>query len=282
MFKKFFIFLVVISFHLQAQYSNLVIGSETMEPFILTVNGLVINTTPQTQVRVNDLPPGLNKVILQIFQKNSSVNIRSNVFLEEGQESYYNLKRNNRNEYVLRLYNIVPIPKNIPIQNVLPNPMVQQPTLPPSPNTQQQGGNNIVFNPQININVGGNQNTNPAGTPPVNNFLPPNPLPGYTGPIGCPYPVSNETIQNIKNTIQSKIFESEKLAIAKQVVSTNCLLSRDVKDIMNLFTFESTKLEFAKFAYGYTYDLGNYFIVNDAFGFESSVYELDRYIQSKR
>jgi hypothetical protein len=107
-------------------------------------------------------------------------------------------------------------------------------------------------------------------------------LPGYTGPIGCPYPVSNETIQNIKNTIQSKIFESEKLAIAKQVVSTNCLLSRDVKDIMNLFTFESTKLEFAKFAYGYTYDLGNYFIVNDAFGFESSVYELDRYIQSKR
>jgi hypothetical protein len=51
---------------------------------------------------------------------------------------------------------------------------------------------------------------------------------------------------------------------------------------MSLFNFESSRLEFAKFAYGYTYDLGNYFIVNDAFNFESSISELDRYIQTGR
>ena len=42
---------------------------------------------------------------------------------------------------------------------------------------------------------------------------------------------------------------------------------------------ESTKLEFAKYAYKRTYDIENYYKVNDAFTFESSIEELDAYIQ---
>ena len=34
---------------------------------------------------------------------------------------------------------------------------------------------------------------------------------------------------------------------------------------MQLMEWEETKLEFAKFAYGYTYDTGNYFKVSQAF-----------------
>jgi hypothetical protein len=47
---------------------------------------------------------------------------------------------------------------------------------------------------------------------------------------------------------------------------------------MTLFDFENTKLDFAKFAYDRTYDRANYYKVNDAFEFESSIEDLNRYI----
>jgi hypothetical protein len=40
-------------------------------------------------------------------------------------------------------------------------------------------------------------------------------------------------------------------------------------------------LEFAKFAYAYTYDQGNYYKVNDVFGFESSIRDLEEYLKRK-
>jgi hypothetical protein len=55
-----------------------------------------------------------------------------------------------------------------------------------------------------------------------------------------------------------------------------------VKQVMLLFTFEETRLDFARFAYDHTYDIGNYFMVNDAFTFETSIEELNAYIQSRR
>jgi hypothetical protein len=47
---------------------------------------------------------------------------------------------------------------------------------------------------------------------------------------------------------------------------------------MLLFTFENNRLDFAKFAYAYTFDTGNYYLVNDAFTFETSIDELNAYI----
>lgn len=103
-------------------------------------------------------------------------------------------------------------------------------------------------------------------------------LPGYTGPIGCPWPMSRDEFMNVKNSISSKSFEDSKLTIAKQVINSNCLLCSQVKEIMLLFTYEDTRLELAKHAYGYTYDIGNYYQLNDAFTYESSIEELNEYI----
>jgi hypothetical protein len=103
-------------------------------------------------------------------------------------------------------------------------------------------------------------------------------LQGYTGAIGCPYPMSPADFDAAKGTISSKSFDDSKLTIAKQIISTNCLLSSQVRELMKLFSFEDSKLELAKYAYGYTYDTGNYFKVNDAFTFESTIDELNTYI----
>ena len=83
-------------------------------------------------------------------------------------------------------------------------------------------------------------------------------------------------------SISSKTFAGTKLTIAKQVVSANCLKCKQVKEIMKQFTFESDRLEFAKYAYQYTWDINNYFLLNDAFEFESSVDDLNRFINSRK
>ena len=103
-------------------------------------------------------------------------------------------------------------------------------------------------------------------------------LQGYTGAVGCPYPMTPGDFEAAKGSISSKSFDDSKLTIAKQIIATNCLLSSQVRELMQLFSFEDSKLELAKYAYGYTYDIGNYFKVNDAFTFESSIDELNTYI----
>lgn len=106
-------------------------------------------------------------------------------------------------------------------------------------------------------------------------------MPGYNGPIGCPWPMDQSTFGAAMGTIQKQSFEDSKLKIAQQVFSSNCLTTAQVTQIMGLFSFEDSKLEFAKFAYGRTYDLGNYFMVNNAFTFSSSVDELNEFIAAQ-
>lgn len=107
-------------------------------------------------------------------------------------------------------------------------------------------------------------------------------LPGYSGKIGCPVPMSESDFADLKATISSKTFEETKFTIAKQVLNDRCLFVSQVKQIILQFTFEQTRLDFAKYAYDRTYDVGNYFKVNDAFTFESSTEELNEYIDSRR
>ncbi|MFM2223809.1 MAG: hypothetical protein RJA07_11 [Bacteroidota bacterium] len=101
---------------------------------------------------------------------------------------------------------------------------------------------------------------------------------GYNGPIGCPRPMNQQEFESAKQSIGTKTFEDSKLQIAKQIVGANCCTAAQVRSIMKLFTFEQSKLDFAKFAYKYTYDQKNYYKVNDAFEFESSISDLNTYL----
>jgi hypothetical protein len=99
---------------------------------------------------------------------------------------------------------------------------------------------------------------------------------------GCVYGMDASSFQSAKNSISSKTFEDSKITTAKQALKSNCMTSAQIKEVMGLFTYEESKLDFAKFAYSYCVDPQNYYLVNDAFGFETSIEELDSYIQSTR
>lgn len=106
-------------------------------------------------------------------------------------------------------------------------------------------------------------------------------MPGYSGPIGCYMPMSDGEFNEAKASIESKGFEESKMTLARQIGDSHCFSTAQVKGVMGLFGFEETKLEFAKYAYDHTHDIGNYYKVNDAFSFETSIDELNKYIKGR-
>jgi hypothetical protein len=68
------------------------------------------------------------------------------------------------------------------------------------------------------------------------------------------------------------------MTTAKQITQTNCLTAQQIKEITMLFDFETDRVTYASFAHKRCTDPQNYFIVNDAFEFESSIEELNQNI----
>lgn len=96
----------------------------------------------------------------------------------------------------------------------------------------------------------------------------------------APQAMCVNTFARLKQSIARQCFDRDKLSIAKQGTRGQILYSHQVLDLVEMFTFESTKLKFAKFAYLLVCDTQNYYIVNDAFTFSSSIRDLECYIRS--
>ncbi|MDD3740719.1 MAG: DUF4476 domain-containing protein [Bacteroidales bacterium] len=97
----------------------------------------------------------------------------------------------------------------------------------------------------------------------------------------CSYPMSDLDFKDASASINSKSFEDSKLTSAKQICKSSCLTAEQVRDINKLFSFEETRLEFAKYAYDYVYDVSKYYKVNDSFEFEMTIEELNEYLETK-
>jgi hypothetical protein len=96
----------------------------------------------------------------------------------------------------------------------------------------------------------------------------------------CSMSMTTPNFEAAKKSIQAKNFDDSKLIIAKQILDNNCLKCSQIKELMGLFSFEASKLEIAKHAWHRVVDKGNYFTINDAFTFDSSVDELNEYTKS--
>lgn len=110
--------------------------------------------------------------------------------------------------------------------------------------------------------------TEPIHSKPVNN-----------GP--CAHSMDDAAFAKAKATVESKGFDDTKLTQAKQITKANCLTSDQIKEMMGVFGFEETRLAYAKFAYDYCFDKNNYYTINDAFSFESTIEELNQFLETK-
>lgn len=87
---------------------------------------------------------------------------------------------------------------------------------------------------------------------------------------------------SVKQSISKEWLESNRLSSAKFIMDKNNFTTQQVREMMLLFSFESNKLEVAKYAYRKTVDQKNYYQVNDVFSFSSSRDELARFIRDFR
>lgn len=293
-----------------AQTANAVLFTENGEKFFVILNGLRKNEKAQTNVRLTELTSMQYKLKI-IFEATELGEVSTNLFLEPGTERSFSVKKNNKGTYVLRMVSEDPIrsatsdvppppPPPSPADNYSSGGTVQHSVT----TTTTTGGTTDNLNIGMSVGEGGisinasgfdgdgtvhqqttvttTTTTSHSGHTVVTGNTPPPPppayVPGYTGPIGCPQPMDPGSFSELKQSISSKTFEDSKMTIAKQVLRDRCLIASQIKEICQLFTFEENKLDFAKFAYGYVYDKGNYFKINDVFTFESSIEELNEYI----
>lgn len=125
----------------------------------------------------------------------------------------------------------------------------------------------------------GTATQNPNGNGGFVSLLPHNQRP--VEPIVCAPAVIGmhpDVFERALQSIRAQAFDSDQIRVAKQVIRANGASSHQIAEIMRVLSFESSRLEIAKFGYQFVGDPQNYYIVNDVFWFSSSVRELDRFI----
>jgi hypothetical protein len=95
--------------------------------------------------------------------------------------------------------------------------------------------------------------------------------------------MNDREFTQVLSAMQKEWYEGNKLKSAQHIVNTNYFTSAQVKLMLQMFSFESNKLDLAKQAYAKTVDQRNFYLtVSDAFAFNSSKDELARFIRSIR
>ncbi|MBL7691611.1 MAG: DUF4476 domain-containing protein [Flavipsychrobacter sp.] len=231
----------------------------------------------------------------------------------------YKIKTNKDGELKMRYFSATPVvPNYVPPADVYvmhygqpappPPPgmggtTVTQTTVTQTTGTTGMGGANISVgsgmggvNMNINISdpvMGGGATTTTRTTTTTtstdmgysngggyNNNPPPPPPPPSRG-NSCRYAMDASSFRSAKETVSKASFDETKLSTAKTILTSNCMSTDQVIAICNLFSFEASKLDFAKYAYERCTDRGNYFKVGNIFSFDASRTELNEYISGQ-
>jgi hypothetical protein len=103
---------------------------------------------------------------------------------------------------------------------------------------------------------------------------------GWSGPnINV---MSTKEFESVKESLRREWFENNRIVSVKTIADKSNFTTRQVKELMLLFTFEDNRLEVAKYAYRKTVDKQNYYDLSDALTFTSSKNELARFIRESR
>jgi len=287
--------LVLSTLAMQAQNKyNLVVFSEDNAKFTLFLNNIQQHESPESNVWVGDLNTPMYRAKIVFEDPNREALEKTIYFPEENSEVTYRIIEK-KGKVKLRGFSVVPLPEEYverPNQRAIV--VVTEPTYSETVTTRTVVKDNTddEFNMDVkidgvgvsvNVNVDGNMNDEVVYEETVttvstsDHYV----MQGYNGPIGCPWPMDEADFAEAKRTIASKDWDETRLSLAKQIVASNCLFADQVRDIAKLMEWEEAKLDFAKYAYDYTYDTGNYFKVSQVFEWEASTEALNEHISRR-
>ncbi len=286
--------------------SRLIVFAEDGDAFTMTVDGSSA-TNLNASKAVFD---GIKEDFVQttITFKNPELGVlKKGLMIEPNVEITAVIKKNKKGEFVLRPVSFVAI-ENAP-NRPLPPPIFEEPSVREEVAISSGNTNTTTISesttssinvgandPEMGVNMNVNINLNDFGASVSSKFSETTTTSSTTTTttssnsngntfeemeeIVC-YPMSTNDFASAKKSIGSKSFAEDKMTLAKQVLRANCVSTDQVIGIMNLFSFEDNKLAFAKFAYEKTTDKGNYYKINDAFTYSSSIDELNEFLEGK-
>lgn len=95
--------------------------------------------------------------------------------------------------------------------------------------------------------------------------------------------VEHREMNNILASLKDVNFEETRLKSAKQIIKRKkCFRTEQIMRMMELFSFEESRLELAKYAYPFTTDQDRYYKINDSFDFSSSKEELNEFLKNQK
>lgn len=284
--------------NLNAQ-NNLTIFSEDGHQFYLILNGIRQNVNPETNVKVNGLTADYytGKII---FVDESLPEIERKYLNVTGPEckpcdATYKIKTDKKGEIAMRPFSfsamsVAPPPPNVTVVQYntapMPPPILGVQIIETTTTTNRGNSDNVNvgmnvggFNMGVNVNVNdGYSSSQSTTTTTTSTTTMTQPQVVVVEELACPA-MSSSGYNALISSIGKKSFGDDKLTLAKQAISSNCMSVVQVKGVMNVLGWEDNRIDFAKYAHSRCVDPQNYFQVNDAFEFESSIEELDEYIR---
>ena len=147
-------------------------------------------------------------------------------------------------------------------------------------NSQNYSDNNNGKNPYDNFEP---QNNGQNGQNPNGNLNTQNPNNGQ-GNINAGYRgmMTYKEFEILKEKIKQNTFEKGKIETAKNLTRENVLTANQIAEITRIFSYDTNRLDYAKFAYDYAADKENYNVVNETLAFEVNKKDLQRYVDSRK
>jgi hypothetical protein len=303
--KKFLLFglFALSSIILLAQNTSLVIFSEDGDPFQLLVNGVVFNEDAQSNVKLEGLNPSRYSVKL-VFEDPEIGDLHAYVNLREKKEMTYIVKKRKvSDEEKLALVTLQNIMRDFNLKDreeaeakkaeIEKRNEVYSLKLFTETDRKKSARNKKSSKiEEINKNAGVNETASARDMETVVVEEVPvaaeqkaevsvesiEPFDEGNCASSMDDALFNESLKSIK-----KIgFDDQRLATVEDLINSHCLKVEQSMQLINLFTFENTRLELAKLSYSHIYDQYNFEQMYSLFSFESSREELRAFVESTK
>ncbi|MCX2740481.1 DUF4476 domain-containing protein [Pontibacter anaerobius] len=241
---------VLLALPVWAQSSILTFTAERGEYFQVEIDGRLVNRTATNFVRLDHVRPGKHYIELRVRSRHGMYKMGQKVVLPHGVEASYGVRTIGRSgKAYLQLISEVPLrPVVVP---------VPRPRYPDHHRHDDHCGHDR-YDDRYDDRYRDD----------------------YYG--SCRNLLSGRELDRAIEAIRHRDFESTKLSIARDALRGNSIMADDLKRMLRQFDHESTRVEFAKYAYDYLCDQEHFYYIYDEFKFDSSVRELEDYARRRR
>ncbi len=224
-------------------------ATESEKPaFEVWINDVMQSEKNTKEVSITDIPTPICRLKILLSNKGQTEKILQNVYLQPNTSYTYHIAKNKTGNFGLFYHKESPITSNQNKKAVV----------------SYKGSSN------------GENAARPAASKP--NHLKFFSVPDLSPTPLCMTPLKDTEIVNLKASLTKEEFENRKLQAAKRLISGKCLEFKQLKSLMEVFEFEKSKLDLAKFGYHYVQDIDNHLVVQDTFEFGESNQDWQEYV----